>query len=230
MIICEDGVHLSDGKGGRKAAEWVVNMRKKGIFAIVLAVCICVAACVIAFFARKQPYHLELVPQDQFIFNQLTKKVRIEKVRKLIDQKADITDFLEKLGVTQYKYCDDLYYNGFPPFYTVVDVTPPKLNTIPPDEGGLLLIAFDLSGEYDLAMDVELSHLGKTELEKIKEGMTFDDVSAVDPSARFIQLSPGVQYDLEGYPYISLHYSSDGYAFLVFLESGIVTKIIRWTL
>ena len=183
---------------------------KKGISIAVLLVCICIVACIVTFHMHKEPYQLDLLSQDEFIFNQLTTKIRYERVCNLTEQETKMTELLEKLGITKYK-C----YDTVPVFYTIIDT---------PDYG-LLQLRFDSSGKYIGALVIgELSSHGKSEFEQLREGMTFEDVLVVDPEAKMTSFGGSEA------PKMSFHFSSDGYAFRCWYESGVITDILSWTI
>lgn len=58
---------------------------KKGISIAVLLSCICIVAYIVTFHMHKEPYQLDLLSQDEFIFNQLTTKIRYERVCNLTE-------------------------------------------------------------------------------------------------------------------------------------------------
>lgn len=190
---------------------------KKGISIAVLLACICIVACIVTFYMHKEPYQLELLSQDEFIFNQLTTKIRDERFRDLAEPGTEMTQLLEKLGVTKYKR-----YDTAPGFYTIIKTTDIDPTDNVKTDSCLLQLEFDSSGKYFGAIIIgELASHGK--FEQLREGMTLDDVLEVDPKAKMMWFGLSETQ-------ISYHFSSDGYACRCWYESGIVTDILRWTI
>lgn len=191
---------------------------KTGISTAVLLACICIVACIVTFYMHKEPYQLELLSQDEFIFNQLTTKICSERFCDLAEPGTEMPQLLEKLGVTKYK-C----YDTAPGFYTIIETTDIDPTDNVKTDSCLLQLDFDSSGKYIGAIIIgELSSHGK--FEQLREGMTLDDVLEADPKAKMTSFSWSEA------PQISYHFSSDGYACMCWYESGIVTDILRWTI
>ena len=118
-------------------------------------------------------------------------------------------DFCRRFEISEYKVIGQTSY-------VIINTT-----------NGLILVQFDLQGNYVAKQQIEFSPIHcENNINNIQIGMSLDDVRLADPTKKYDFLL----HSSSKYPQISYHFFEDGKVYYIYFENYIVKNIVVFTI